>query len=92
MQKQRVTITVDETLLDEAATAVRAGRSRSVSEWIGEAMAQRRDSDQRLAVLARLVCEYEAEHGFITDDEMADQAQRDRDAAAAVRAATRPAS
>ena len=92
MQKQRVTVTVDGTLLDEAATAVRAGRSRSVSEWIGEAMAQRRDRDQRLAVLSRLVSDYEAGHGFITDDEIADQAQRDRDAAATVRAAARPAS
>ena len=91
MHKQRVTITVDEALLDEANTAVSAGRSRSVSEWIGEAMAQRRDRDQRLAVLGRLVFEYEAGHGFITDDEIAEQAQRDRDAAASVRAATRRA-
>ena len=91
MHKQRVTITVEETLLDEANTAVRAGRSRSVSEWIGEAMAQRRDRDQRLAVLSRLVSEYEAEHGYITDDEIAEQAQRDRDAAASVRVATRQA-
>ena len=39
MQKQRVTVTVDEELLQEASTAVSEGRSRSVSEWIGEAMA-----------------------------------------------------
>ena len=63
MQKQRVTVTVNEELLQEASTAVSEGRSRSVSEWIGEAMAQRRDRDQRLAVLRRLVSEYEAEHG-----------------------------
>ena len=91
MHKQRVTITVDEALVDEANAAVRAGRSRSVSEWISEAMAQRRDRDQRLAVLSRLVSEYEAAHGFITEDEMAEQAQQDRDAAAALRAATRQA-
>ena len=47
MQKKRVTVTVDEELLQEASTAVSEGRSRSVSEWIGEAMAQRRDRDQR---------------------------------------------
>lgn len=81
MQKRRVTVTVDEELLQEAGTAVSERRSRSVSEWIGEAMAQRRDRDQRLAVLRRLVSEYEAEHGVISDDEIAEQAQRDRAAA-----------
>ena len=89
MQKQRVTVTVDEPLLDTATAAVREGRARSVSEWIGEAMAQRRDRDERLAVLSRLIAEYEAEHGLITDDEIAEQAQRDRDAAASLRATAR---
>ena len=91
MHKQRVTVTVDEFLLDAATAAVREGRARSVSEWIGEAMAQRRDRDQRLAVLGRLVAEYETEHGLITDDEIAEQAQKDRDAAASFRAAARQA-
>ena len=45
----------------------------------------------RLAVLSRLVAQYEAEHGFITDNEIAEQAQRDRDAAASLRAAARRA-
>lgn len=91
MHKQRVTVTVDEPLLDAAAEAVREGRARSVSEWIGEAMSQRHARDQRLAVLGRLIAEYEAEHGFITDDEIAEQAQQDRDAAASFRAAARRA-
>ncbi len=91
MQKQRVTVTVDEELLQEASAAVSEGHSRSVSEWIGEAMAQRRDRDQRLAVLRSLVSEYEAEHGVISDDEIEEQAQRDRDAAASLRMATRRA-
>lgn len=50
----------------------------------GEAMAQRHDRDTRLAALGRLIEEYEAEHGFITGDEIAEQAQQDRDAAGAV--------
>ena len=85
MQKQRVTVTVDEALLDAASTAVSEGRARSVSEWVGQAMAQRLDRDTRLAVLGRLVEEYEAEHGFITGDEIAEQTQEDRDAAGSVR-------
>ena len=52
-------------------------------------MAQRRDRDQRLAVLRRVVSEYEAEHGVISDDEIAEQVQRDRDAAASLRIAAR---
>ena len=91
MQKQRVTVTVDEVLLDAASAAVNEGRARSVSEWVSEAMAQRRDRDTRLAVLGRLVEEYEAEHGFITGDEIAEQAQEDRDAAGSLRGAARRA-
>lgn len=91
MRKQRVTISVDEALLDAANAAVRDGGARSVSEWVGEAMFQRRDRERRLAALSRLVVEYEAEHGLITDDEIAEQALRDRDAAASLRAAARKA-
>ncbi|MCY4631537.1 MAG: hypothetical protein OXE75_11745 [bacterium] len=91
MHKQRVTITVDETLLAEANVAVSEGRSRSVSEWVGEAMAERRARDRRLAALDDLISEYEATHGSITDEEIAEQAQRDRDAAGSSRAAGRPA-
>ena len=89
VHKQRVTVTVDEALLDAASLAVREGRSRSVSEWIGEAMAQRRDRDARLAALSRLIAEYEAEHGFITDEDIADQDQQDRDAAGSFSAVAR---
>ena len=85
MQKQRVTVTVDQADIDEANEAVRQGRARSVSEWVSEAMAQRRIKDRRLAVLGELISEYEAEHGVISDEEIAQQAQQDRDAAAAQR-------
>ena len=91
MHKQRVTITVDETLLAEVNAAVSAGRARSVSEWVGEAMAERRTRDRRLALLDELISGYEAEHGFITDEEVAEQIQRDRDAAASSRVADRRA-
>ncbi len=86
MHKQRVTVTVDEELLEAASSAVSEGHARSVSEWVGEAMAQRRDRDARLAVMRRLVHEYEAEHGSISDEEIAEQAQQDRDAAGSYRA------
>ena len=62
-----------------------------MSEWIAGAMAQRRATDQRLAALGELIRDYEAVHGVITDEEIAEQAQRDRDAAAVSRLATRQA-
>ena len=89
MRKRRVTITVDEDLLDEVNAAVADGRARSVSEWVAGAMAQRQARDRRLAVLSELIRDYEAAHGVITGDEMAEQAQRDRDAAAVPRMAAR---
>lgn len=91
MTKQRVTVTVDEALLQDVSRRVQHGHAESLSAWVGEAMAQRAARDERLAVLAAIVAEYEAEHGEITDDELAQQAQADRDAAAAVRLAVRDA-
>ena len=85
MSKRRVTITVDEDLLEEVEAAVADGRARSVSEWVAGAMARQRARDRRLAVLAELVRDYEAAHGVITADEVAEQAQRDRDAPALAR-------
>ena len=54
-------------------------------------MAQRRIRERRLTVLGELIRDYEATHGVITEDEMAEQAQRDRDAAAVARMAVRQA-
>lgn len=91
MRKLRVTVTVDEDLLEEANAAVGDGRARSVSEWVAGAMAQRQVRERRLAVLGELIRDYEVAHGVITEEEMAEQAQRDRDAAAVSRMAVRRA-
>lgn len=85
MRKRRVTITVDDNLADAAAAASAAGDAESVSAWINEAIAQRVARDQRLAALGELIAAYEAEFGEITDDELAEQEQADRDAAASQR-------
>ena len=91
MQMRRVTVTVDGDLLDEVAGAVAEGRADSVSAWVAEAIAQRSERDRRLRELAVLVAEYEAEHGSITEEELAAGEQADRDAAALLRARMRPA-
>ena len=91
MQKRRVTITVDEDVVEEVARAVADGRASSISAWIGEAIVARQANDRRLEALGELIAEYEAEHGTITDEELAQQAQADRDSAAHVRTELRRA-
>lgn len=85
MNKRRATVTIDENLLAAAQAAVSNGMTDSVSSWINEAMAVRLGRDQRLSNLADLIADYEDEHGVITDDELAEQQQADRDAAAILR-------
>ena len=85
MAKKRVTVTVDEHVLQVAAQAVRDGDADSVSSWISEAMVDRRAKELRLAALGDMIADYEAEHGVITAGEIERQQQVDRDAAALVR-------
>lgn len=86
MATRRVTVTVEESLLQFASGAVELGDADSVSAWISQAMADRYTKEQRLLALTALIADYESEHGVITADEMDVQRQQDRDAAAAVRA------
>ena len=85
MTKERFTISVDAELAAAAASAVSEGRAESVSAWIGEAMREKAAKDRRLIALAESVGAYEAEHGSISDEEIAAQARADRDAAATAR-------
>jgi Arc/MetJ-type ribon-helix-helix transcriptional regulator len=87
--KERLTISVDPTLAEAAADAVAAGRAESVSAWVTEAMRDRMAKDHRLEALADAISGYEAEHGEITDEEMAEQVRADRDAAGRERSGRR---
>ncbi|MYE73248.1 MAG: hypothetical protein F4240_08185 [Acidimicrobiia bacterium] len=82
MPKERITITVELDLLNHAKSAVQAGVCRSVSEWISQAMAEQLARDDRLVALDELIAEFEALHGPVTDEDIAEQRQRDREAAA----------
>jgi hypothetical protein len=85
MTKERITVSVDAELAAAAASAVKEGRAESVSAWIGEAMREKAAKDRRLIALAEAVGAYEAEHGSISEEEIAAQARADRDAAATAR-------
>ena len=78
MSKTRVTVTLDETLVEAVKASVLEGRSGSVSAFVGEALEARMKHDTRLRALAEAVAWYEAEHGEFTDAEMADLERRDR--------------
>jgi len=88
---QRITITLDDVLAEAAQLAVREGRSPSVSAYVGEAVALRLKQDARLAALSELIDDYEQLHGAISDEELAEQEQSDRDAAASLRSSQRRA-
>lgn len=84
--KKRVTISIDAELFDAGVAAIAAGRAPSMSAWISAAIADKAAKDRRLAALADAVAAYEAEHGVISADELAEQAVADREAAARVAA------
>lgn len=85
MTKRRLTVTVDAELLAVANDAVERGSADSVSAWVNEALAERAERDSKLAAMADAIAEYEAEHGKITEAEIAAQHRADREAAIVVR-------
>jgi hypothetical protein len=69
--KQRVSATVDADLVESGQTAVLAGRAESLSAWINDALRAQVARERRLAALDGFLAAFEAEHGVITDAEMA---------------------
>ena len=86
MTKQRVTITVDEDLLEAASDAVSDGDASSVSAWVNEAMAAKSAHRSRLNALDEAIADYEAEFGPISSEELEEQRRLDKIAAEQVRA------
>lgn len=91
MAKLRVTVTLDESLIEEAKTSVLEGRSASISALVGEALRARLEDDARLRALRDAIETYEAAHGAFTSEEMADLEHRDRLAVDALEARVRKA-
>lgn len=86
MTKRRITVTLDEDLLQEASDAVSAGEASSVSAWVNAAMADKSEHRRRLKALGEAIADYEAEFGKITDEEIEEQRRLDNIAAEQVRA------
>jgi Arc/MetJ-type ribon-helix-helix transcriptional regulator len=83
--KDKLSVTVDPEVAAAAKAAVTAGRVGSVSAWVNEALHRQLDHERRLEGLDRFVAAYEAEHGVITDDEMAEAVRSARADAIVVR-------
>ena len=82
-------MTVDRALIEAAHAAVASGAAASMSAWVNDALAQHAAKARRLAALADLVAEYEADFGVITAAELAAQQRADRRNAIVVRGAKR---
>ena len=85
--KQRLSASVDAELLVAAESAARRGEVANVSAWVNDAMRLKLDHDRGLAELARVIADFEAEHGEITEGEMEKAARLARSRAVSVRGA-----
>ncbi len=69
--KERLSISVDAALAEQARRAVAEGRALSISSWVSDALRRQADHDARLRALDEFITGYETENGAISADEMA---------------------
>ena len=77
--RQRLSISVDASVAAHARKAVAEGRATSISAWVADALRRHneRDADDRDRRLDRdtaideFIAAYEAEHGTISDEDIA---------------------
>jgi Arc/MetJ-type ribon-helix-helix transcriptional regulator len=83
--KERLTVTVDRDLIEEADQAVRDGRADSMSGYVNAALAEYSAKQRRLVALAKAIKAYEAEFGEITEEDMDERIRLDKARAIVVR-------
>jgi hypothetical protein len=84
--RERLSASVEADLLAAGRAEVAAGRAENLSAWVNEALARQAAHDQRMRALDDFLAAFEAEHGEITDEEMAAATRRARGRAVVVRA------
>lgn len=87
-RKERLTVTVDRTLVRAANEAVAAGRAASLSGWVNLALVEQAAKEKRLQALGEAVASYEAEFGVISPAEIVAQERADRRSSTVVRGGT----
>jgi len=83
--RERLSATVEADLLAVGRAEVKAGRADSLSAWVNDALRRQAEHDQRLQAFDEFLAEYEAEHGEITEAEMAEADRYYRSRARVVR-------
>jgi hypothetical protein len=87
--KQRLSASVDATVLVAAQAAVAGGRASNISAWVNEALHRQAEHDTRMRALDAFLLGYEAEHGVISDEEMRAASRQARARAVVVRGSAR---
>jgi len=90
-RKERLTVTVDPSVIRAGNEAVAAGRAESLSGWVNHAMAEFAAKERRLTALAEAVALYERRFGTISEAELVAQERADREHAIVVRGRHRTA-
>jgi hypothetical protein len=83
--KQRLSASVDATVLAAAQVAVAEGRASNVSAWVNQALQKQAEHDARMRALDDFLAHYEAKHGTIGEDEIREATRRTRARAVVVR-------
>jgi Arc/MetJ-type ribon-helix-helix transcriptional regulator len=68
--KTRLSVTVDEDLIEAGQAAVAAGEAESISAWVNDALRQKAERERKLRGLDEFIKAYEAEYGEISEEEM----------------------
>ena len=89
--KHRLSVTVDDDVVEAGRAAVAAGRSESLSAWVNDALRAHTDHERRLAAMDEFLLAFEAEHGTITDEEIEEARRSARARAVIVRPGSAPA-
>ena len=77
-RKQRLTVTIDGSLLEAGNAAVSAGRADSLSGWVNSALSERAEKERRLEAMAEAIAVHEARFGTISPGELLAQERADR--------------
>jgi hypothetical protein len=76
---------VDASVIEAGEAAVADGSAVSLSGWVNDALHRQADHDRRVRALDDFLAAYEAEHGEISDEQVAEAARRARTRAVVVR-------
>lgn len=88
--RERLSATVEGSLLEAGRAAVARGRAESLSAWVNDALRRQAAHDRRMDALDEFLAAYEAEHGAITEAEMAEATRRTRGRSLVVRTPASP--